>query len=280
MNGPHPRGGAEWASGWSAHGVLRLPERLVAIESARWVTWPGTGLQGRDLELSGLSGGLLSGQHVRATGADAGQGAWHCYDADFEFVYILAGLLVLETTDGGVQTLRRGSSFYHPKFFWHRDLHRSGDLEVVRLTSPASENRYEDDGATPRFDRELRASAIAAVYSDNTDPEDADPEDADPGPASGQPTTRDLGTWGPTEGRIEMRLVRVAKSGGAATRLVPQGQWLYVIDGGANWLGTQGTVVRLTSGCSLSMAIAGERGGHFASLTDDFTVLELCTGLA
>lgn len=258
----------EWASGWRAHSALDLPARHIALDDAAWITWPGTGLQGRELSLAEASGGRLSGQHVRATGTSAGQGDWHCYDLDFEFVYILQGELTLETLDGSVHPLRRGSAFCHPAFFWHRDLHRSGDLQVVRLTSPAQGNRFDglDTRLPPRS--ALLPAARTGVYSHAatlTDP----------------PFTRDLGTIAPTEGRIGIQVAYAGRPGSTDRRRATTAQWLYVVGGTAEIAMEQGPPVRLAPGHSLSVATApGAANPVFQGATEDFTMLELRTGPA
>lgn len=264
----------EWTTGWPAHRALELPDRLIANDASTWVTWPGTGLQGRDLMLSELTAGLLSGQHVRATGTDAGQGEWHCYDADFEFVYLLAGSLVLETSDGATHNLGPGSSFYHPGFFWHRDLHRSGDLEVVRLTSPAVENRFDRLSARLPSRSAMFPATKIALYHDALEFGNEEPRLAT------TPLGRRCGTHVPTEGRIEMQVVQADGSSQGGSSFAPSGEWLYVLGGAAEVSTKKGQSARLIPGCSLSMATA--HGGHpeFHSVTSDFIVLEMCTGLS
>lgn len=210
------RGG--WV-GWDRQGTLAFPEVLVARDDEEWVTWPGSGLQGRDLRLSELSGGRLSGMQVRATGADAHGGDWHCYDLDFEFVYVLAGSLVLETRDGEVHELRAGSSFCHPAFFWHRDVFRAGDLDVVRITSPAVEERF--DGLEAVLPAALPLSGSAAVYTHPPDPRDTNP------------AIRDLGAARQTGGRIQLQVVRPGEVASRGGEQVLPAHWSFVLDGTA-----------------------------------------------
>lgn len=264
----------EWATGWPAHDALELLEICVALDDTEWITWPGTGLQGRDLSLSDRTGGRLSGQHIRATGTEAGQGDWHCYDLDFEFVYVLDGELILENLDGSVHILRPGSSFYHPAFFWHRDLRRSGDLEVIRLTSPAREERFDGMSATLPSRSALLPPARAGVYTHA-----ATLNAPLRRQLHGAQLTRDLGTGVPTDGRIGMQVVRAGSMGGTDMHIATIGQWLYVISGAAEIAGTQGPPVRLAPGHSLSVATAQSADPVFRFVTEDFTVLEMRTGL-
>ena len=265
----------EWASGWPAHGVLDLPECHIALDDAAWITWPGTGLQGRELSLADASGGRLSGQHVRATGTPAGHGDWHCYDLDFEFVYILHGTLTLENLEGSVHVLRPGSSFYHPAFFWHRDVHRSGDLQVVRLASPAREERFDGLSAPlPSRSQSLRPGR-AGVYTHAAMKDE-------PGGRTlhERPITRDLGTRGPTDGRIGMRIVHGGRRWrGAGLRIAATDRWLYVVSGAAGLSPDRGLPVPLTPGDTLTTAAHGGNW-RFHDITEDFIVLEMRTGLA
>lgn len=259
-----PNSDPEWVSGWPACGALELPDSHIASDEAEWTAWPGTGLEGRALGLSEASGGLLSGQHIRATGTDAGQGEWHCYDLDFEFVYILDGELALENLDGRVHVLRPGSSFYHPRFCWHRDLHRSGDLQVVRLTSPVSEERFDGLGAAlPALLPPMRTG----VYTHAA-------------PLDGAPFTRDLGTNAPTGGRIAMQVVHAGRPGRTDRPVAMTGRWLYVVAGTAEIAGEQSLPVRLAPGDTFSVASAHGGDPAFRSLTEDFTFLEMRTGSA
>lgn len=205
--------------GWNAHSGLEFPGSPVAQDDWDWTTWPGSGLEGRDLGLSELTGGRLSGMQVRATGTDARGGDWHCYDLDFEFVYVVAGTLVLETRDGEVHELRSGSSFCHPAFFWHRDVFRAGDLDVVRITSPAVEERF--DGLEAALPAALPLSGSTAVYTHPPEPGHTDP------------VVRDLGAARQTGGRIQLQVVRPGELASRGGEQAPPAQWSFVLDGTA-----------------------------------------------
>lgn len=258
--------GPEWMTAWPREGGIALRPRAVALQDAEWVSWPGTGLEGRDLGLAETSGGVLAGQHVRAAGVPGGEGDWHCYDLDFEFVYILAGSLGLETLDGKQHLLVPGSSFAHTAFLWHRDLHRSADLEVVRLTVPTVEQRF--DGLTTVLPARSAAGTSAAVY-----------RSAEEGSTDlpGDRTGRDLGTADLTGGRIRLQVVDVREDAMRGSFL-PTSPWLYVLSGTADPF-SDAALAPLRAGDSLSTDTRGGAGraGRYA-LSPDFAVLALSTG--
>lgn len=258
--------GPEWVTAWPRKGGLQLSPRTVALQDAEWVSWPGTGLEGRDLGLAEISGGMFAGQHVRATGAPGGEGDWHCYDLDFEFVYVLAGSLGLETLDGKQHLLVPGSSFAHTAFLWHRDLHRSADLEVVRLTLPAVEQRF--DGLTTVLPARSAAGTAAAVY-----------RSAEQGSTllPGDRTGRDLDTADLTGGRIRLQIVDV-RDGSQGGGHLPTSQWFYVLSGTA-YPSSDAALAPLRAGDSLSIdAREGASRAERYELSPDFAVLALSTG--
>lgn len=254
----------EWVTAWPREGDIHLRAGVVAARDAEWVTWPGTGLAGRDLGLAEASGGLIAGQHVRANGVPAGEGDWHCYDLDVEFVFLLAGSLGLETLDGQTHQLEPGSSFAHTAFLWHRDLQRSGDLEVVRLSIPNQEQRFEGrDAALP-----ARASSTtpSAVYLSGGE---------EVGPVVDGWAERDLGTAGLTGGRVRLRVLRIPDHGADTVRPLPAAQWLFVLSGTAEPAGEAG-LAPLTAGDSVSTdaRTRPESGGRY-ECSPDFAVLAL-----
>lgn len=234
---------------------MAFHQGTASIREAQWVSWPGTGLEGRDLGLSRLSDGYIVGQHIRAVGGAAGEGDWHCYDLAFEYVFVLEGSLELETLDGQSHLIACGDFFAHSAFHWHRDLRRSSDLQVIRLTSPEAEQRFDGvdsplpEGATGRS---------AAVYSTR--------EGTSPQPRAD--SVSDL-----TEGRIDVRVIDAAAAGGEVAALLSRSQWLYVIDGEIR---ARTTEQLEKSGSGDSLSIVGPP--HEYECSEDFMALSVSTG--
>lgn len=263
--------GPRWVTAWPREGGIRLRPGAVAARDAEWVAWPGTGLEGRDLGLAEVSGGVLAGQHVRASGVPGGEGDWHCYDLDFEFVYVLAGSLELETRDGEQHLLVAGSSFAHTAFLWHRDLQRSADLEVVRLTVPTAEQRFEGlDAVLPaRSASGSSAAAYSSVGEGSTPLSAAEP-------VSAAWAERDLRTGGLSEDRIRLRVLDIRVGG---VDQLPASQWLYVLGGTAEPLADT-AIAPLAAGDSLTTEPRSGAGPGLYEFSPDFAVLTLSSGPA
>lgn len=258
---------SRWVTAWPREGDVHLRAGAVAARDAEWVTWPGTGLAGRDLGLDEASGGLVAGQHVRATGVPAGEGDWHCYDLDFEFVYVLAGSLGLETLDGQTHELEPGSSFAHTAFLWHRDLHRSGDLEAVRLTVPIQEQRFEGrDAVLPARAAPATPSRVYLSGGEGV------------GSVAGGWAERDLGTAGLTGGRVRLRVLHLPEHGADTVRPLPAAAWLFVLSGTAG-PADGAALAPLTAGDSVSTdpRVRPESAGRY-ECSSDFAVLALTLG--
>ena len=262
----------EWATGWPASESLALPDQLLRLKDAPWVAWPGTGLEGRDLGLERLSRGQLGAQHVRATGEEARDGEWHCYDLDLEFLHVLVGTLVLQTRDGTEHPLGPGSSLLHPPFFWHRDIYRSGDLEVVRITSAAQGDRF--DGL--RADLPPRAATLpngrAAEY--------VDPPGVTTAPHLTGDAVRDLNTGPLTGGRVRVQVRSWAEDGTIRRLDAAVGVWVYVIAGVAELAGPSGARVTLRPGDALSSDAPAGSDWRFLRSSPGFASLELRLGTA
>ena len=259
-----------WLTGWSPEEPLDLGHHLLRADAAAWEEWPGTGLAGCDLGLAGATRGIAGAQRVRATGEEAHGGDWHCYDLDFEFLYLIAGALTLESQEGDVHELVAGSAFCHPAFYFHRDIFRSGDLDVVRLTSPADGARFDGrDSELPARAAELSPTR-SAVYTHEA--EDAYAAGTDPdGMAS-----RDLGTAAPTGGRIGMRVVRSPAGGGpGGWHDDTAAEWSMVLRGACRLQVEEDPPERLASGDSFCLGAGSRR--RTDRVSPDYAALELWT---
>ena len=248
-------------------GSIELAEYALPVNDSEWTTWPGTGLRGRDFGLVDASGGQLSGYHVQAMETEVQNGEWHCYDLDFEFAYGIACELALRQIDGTIQSMKSGRSFCHSQYFWHRDVFRSGDLEVVRLISPTDEQRFESPTATLPAHVSHRFGPPAGVYVHCTPL----------GPSSSEPGSRvlDLGAAALTNGRFDLQLRQIGSRGGGDVGYSTSAQWTYVVDGSAE-VGLGGPPSSVSAGCCFGSPSIDPR--PLTVSAGGLTVLELDTG--
>lgn len=237
-------------------------------ERTPWQAWPGTGLEGRDLGLSALSDGWLSAQHVRATGQDTARGEWHCYDLDVEFLYVLRGRLQLEDVAGHIHTLVAGSAFLQPAFCWHRDVTRTGDFEVVYVTSPSAPTRY-DGLAAVLPDVAYESANRRGTYWHES------PGAHRPGPSPRtEVTVRDVGTVAWPRGTVRFQVTRPrGRSPGPSPSAHTDASWSFVLAGECSpWpVGRPGVCLRPGD----VMTTGGPAPIPIESCSEDYAVLEV-----
>ena len=215
--------GAAWRSGWTADDPVVVGSGFVAHDGGEWVREQPF-LERRDLGLAGVSDGKLAATHIRMVGDEPIFVDWHCWDLDFELFFVLGGSLTVDTERGESHTLARGGSGYQPGLFWHRS-HMSPDFECVLITGPAS-----GDGLT---DRDAPLPPRAATLDPERDgvytPDRPDLYAKQDGPGF---RARDLGTAGPTEGRVGATVYRAnAAAGGSDWHAHSSAQWVFVLEG-------------------------------------------------
>lgn len=262
----------QWKSGWTADDPVQIGYVSVGRDEGEWHS-RGAGLEVRDLGLADASGGAIGCHHLRATGETIASGdAWHCYDLDFEFFYVLKGTLTMETQDGTVTEFGAGGAGYHPAFYWHRTLEISGDAEIVRITAPAAGERYEGR-KTPLPERAATLDpARAAVYSHDTE----DNYELGAGPRKFF-KYRDLGTRIPTEQRIHLHVVRATEPGaGTGWHYHSMAQWFMIV-GGESWIGVEDLPNRhIVVGDSMCIGYGEHQRHNVAPFSGDYAVLEMC----
>ena len=210
---------------------------LTFVGESSWTQWPGTGLAGRDLGLSVATAGAYSAQRIKADGDDVKGGEWHCYDLAHEFVYVCGGMLELESADGQVHQLTTGSGFFHPAFWWHRDLFRSGDLDVVRVTSPAQGLRF--DGRSTVLPPAASLPSVPATYITKHESTDL---------ADKSVSVRSFSAALLGEERVLLQEVTLPPGGIRPFR----GTWTHVVAGDVSLKWQQDEAERLTIGDSLT----------------------------
>ncbi len=262
----------EWISGWTAQQPTQIDYVAVGPDEGTWHPFVQAGLEMRDLGLSDASEGRVSAHHIRGTGTPAGVGEWHCYDLDFEFFYVIAGRLEIEDQDGQVHEFGPGGAGYQPGLFWHREISRSGDLELVWITCPARPTRI--DGRESPLP--ARAASLppdrTAVYTHELD----ENYELGAGPRKFF-RYRDLGTRGPTEGRIHVHIVRATEPGaGTGWHYHSMAQWFMIV-GGDSWIRVEDRPAQhLVVGDTMCIGRGEGMRHNVAPFSGDYAVLEMC----
>jgi quercetin dioxygenase-like cupin family protein len=261
----------QWITGWTVDEPAQIGYVSVGKDEGTWESWSAD-LEVRDLGLSGVSDGKIGCQHVRGTGAEAGEGEWHCYDLDFEFFYVLKGSLKLQDQDGEIHEFGPGGAGYQPGLYWHKEIYRSGDLECVRITSPAQGTRI-DGRDTPLPERAATLPPDRkGVYTHDSD----DSYELGNGPRKFF-KYRDLGTREPTENRIHLHVVRATEPGaGTGWHYHSMAQWFMIV-GGESWIRVEDNpTVHIAFGDSMCIGSGEHMRHNVAPFSGDYAVLEMC----
>jgi quercetin dioxygenase-like cupin family protein len=262
----------KWMSGWTVDEPAQIGYVSVGKDEGTW-TPRSSGLEVRDLGLADASDGKIGCQHLRAAGETITAGdEWHCYDLDFEFFYVLKGTLKLENQEGEVTEFGPGGAGYHPGFYWHRSLEISGDAEIVRITSPATGERFEGrDTPLPERAATLDPNRTA-IYSHDID----ENYELGAGPRKFF-KYRDLGTRIPTEERIHLHVVRATEPGaGTGWHYHSMAQWFMIV-GGESWIGVEDNPNKhISVGDSMCIGSGEHQRHNVAPFSGDYAVLEMC----
>jgi quercetin dioxygenase-like cupin family protein len=199
-------------------------------------------------------------------------GEWHCYDLDFEFFYVLAGSMEVETQEDEVQTFGPGDSGVHPALYFHRVHRLSEDLQVVRITAPATGPRFDGrDAQLPERAATLPADRTA-VYTREV------PENYELGAGPRKFFRyRDLGTRRLTDDRIHIHIVRATEPGpGTGWHYHSMAQWFMII-GGDSWIRVESRPAQHIEYLDTMCIGSGPNMRHnVAPYSGDYAVLEMC----
>ena len=165
-----------------------------------------------------------------------------------------------------------GSAGYQPGLYWHREISRSGDLECVRITSPAAGARI-DGLDTPLPDRAATLpSDRTAIYTHDLD----ENYELGAGPRKFF-RYRDLGTRGPSENRIHIHVVRATEPGaGTGWHYHSMAQWFMIV-GGESWIRVEDRPTEhIRVGDSMCIGSGEHMRHNVAPFIGDYAVLEMC----
>src|SRR6201999_4179474 len=191
-----------WATGWSADRPLALDANVVFARDAGWQSGLRPYLRYRDLGLAQASGGRLGAQRLRAR--EELSRDWHHHVLDFQFFYVIAGSIAIETPRER-RVLGPGDSACHPSGMWHREAVLSDDYEVIEITGPAVVETITEQQAATHADAGEEVRRLRGVYAHERE------QDYQPGAGAERFIRfRDLGTSAPSAGRIRTQMIRPA----------------------------------------------------------------------
>ncbi|MGW4335714.1 hypothetical protein ACWEK5_23290 [Rhodococcus koreensis] len=252
-----------WRDGWTAKEPTSIGFAWVPNEGGEYVDRDGDGFAYSDLGLAAVSNGALGVVRLRVTDPAAAT-RWRRLDNDFDFFFVVAGSIDIEGPDGRIVHLDRYGAALHPRGYRYRLVNASADLDAVHVTAPGTLlPTAEDEGA----------AASEPIYSH--DSEDAYKLGAGPRPFF---SYRDLGTAGPTEGRIHLHVVAATgpNAGGTGWHYHTMAQWFMVLGGSAVTHIRDREPLPLSFGDSQCLG-AGPENSHTATdFSGDYRVIELC----
>jgi hypothetical protein len=266
------RDGSEWSGGWTAVDPPEIGFAWAPNLAGPYVERDG--LLSRELGLAETSGGALGVRRIKV--GDLEEAArWRVLDVDFDFLFVLRGAVTVSDAAGGEVRLGTFDTALHPRRFRYRLGEFSEDFEAVQVTAPARQAEGARDGAD-EAGRALVGAPRGPIYTRESEAAYR------PGDGSrGGFLYRDLGTSGPTEGRLHIHVVRADEAGPATGwHYHTMAQWFMVIGGSA--------VIRVEDqprqelGFGDSMCIGrGPRMRHqFGDYSADYLALEVCVPAA
>jgi quercetin dioxygenase-like cupin family protein len=264
--------GNAWISGWSADDPLYIGYTSAPHDSGTWEQAPHPAVQFRNLGLDAVSGGKMGAQHIRIKGSELPPTDWHCHDVDFQFMYVLSGSATYEDQHGEKHKLAVGDTAYFPGLYWYRTSDASDDFELLEIKGPAAGAMiYGRDSALPERAASLDAGR-RGIYT--FDSPEAYTKGAGPRKFF---LYRDLGTSGPTEGRVHIHVVRATQpEAGTGWHYHTMSQWFWILGGSSVIRVEDGPQIDLRVGDSMCLGAGPEMRHNVAPLTGDYAVLEMC----
>lgn len=242
---------------------------------AMWNRSHGSGIEIRDLDTHGASGGVLRAQHIRAAdGRPGNRTGWHSDDMDFHFLQVLRGTLRLRTLAGDKIELSYLDTAFQPPFAFSPDIFEfSGDFEALEIIGVGAFAHIE--AMYPQFRGPIARDPDHPVVSYNR-PRNYTPGD---GPRSFF-RYRDTGARAATAGRMHIHVVGpVVGGGGKGDRTGwhhhSMDQFYMVVTGTAqNNLVACGGQVDLEF--ADSMTIPAFMSHNFGNYSEGYEALEVC----
>ncbi|HEX4483209.1 MAG TPA: cupin domain-containing protein [Solirubrobacteraceae bacterium] len=262
-----------WATGWSADRPLALDANIVFARDAGWESGLRPYLRYRDLGLAQASGGRLGAQRIRAR--EKLSSDWHHHVLDFQFFYVIAGSILIETARER-RELGPGDSACHPSGMWHREAVLSEDYEVIEITGPAVVETITEQQAPLPSDAENPVRRLRGVYAHER------AQDYEPGVGAERfIRLRDLGTSAPTGRRILTQTIRPAgapprRSAGDDLLGAASSQWLTVLSGSVELALRDRSRRTLLSGDAIALGVDPAGRQRATRFSEDFAALRIC----
>jgi quercetin dioxygenase-like cupin family protein len=261
-----------WATGWSADQPLSLDANVVFARDAGWESGLRPYLRYRDLGLARASGGRLGAQRIRAR--EKLSSGWHHHTLDFQFFYVIAGSISIETVRER-RELGPGDSAWHPSGMWHREAVLSEDYDVIEITGPAVVETITEQAAA-RADADEQTRRLRGVYARERE------QDYQPGVGAERFIRfRDLGTSTPSGGRILTQLIRSAgaqprRSAGEDLLGGASSQWLTVLSGSVELSLSDRSQRTLLSGDAIALGPDPAGRQRATRFSEEFAALRIC----
>ena len=90
----------------------------------------------RDLGMREASGGRARANQLSAVAGMTEPTGWHFHLCEYQFVYSLAGKIILEMEDGTVCTFVAGDAYFIPGGFRHNEIYLSPDRQSIEFSVP------------------------------------------------------------------------------------------------------------------------------------------------
>ncbi|MFQ5718537.1 MAG: cupin domain-containing protein [Acidobacteriota bacterium] len=122
----------------------RRPERVFSAQTfvhhraaeATWAPWRVAGFTARDIGVAAATSGLAGVQVARRSEIAPARALRH--EAEFVFLFVLAGSITLHADGHDSRTLSAGDAFVVPARLTHRLADASADVELLEVTLPAT----------------------------------------------------------------------------------------------------------------------------------------------
>ena len=255
-----------WKGGWTAEEPIQIGHVSMPADKGSWEASRRPGVESRDLGLAGASDGAMGVAHLRAPGGAEG-GGWQRHDLDFQFLYVTGGTVTLQQPGEEPVELSEGSVVHRTGGGWHREVSFGPGFEGYEITSPAS------------FETETADAPPAEGDGSHTEISHDVPEAYERGAGPRKFFDyRDLGTKGPTEGRVHIHVVKATGEPGDGTgwHFHTMAQWFLILNGDSYIRVEDGPNTPLTPGDTMCVGFGPEQRHNVAPFSGDYAVLEMC----
>ena len=105
---------------------------------ARYLPGRRSFFQYRSFGVEEASGGRMRASQNTSIADMVESTGWHYHDSQFQFVYVLRGVLVVEFEDGTCAHFGAGDAFYIPGGMRHNEVYVSADKDAIEVSMPST----------------------------------------------------------------------------------------------------------------------------------------------